>query len=893
MKGNILIAVICILLILILAGGYFFYSAISVEEPSEKAEIITTESIDKHKTITSNIESKNNLPTNSNNTGKSNPVFNESPKKEIKKKVNVEEKVVDQTLRTSTNKVEKVQNIEKKYSSTKETSDIEITIFDSAENKPLPNHEVTLRIKVNQEAYITENLKSDHNGILRFSTYQAGSMQLQLFAKNYGVYASTLKVFTGFNEYKAMLHRGGTLEISATSIDNKIIEELTFEATNNFNFLPKESFVFDAGRGLHVLTNMPVGSQTLTFKAPGFLATPDYLIRIEPNKINFLEVKLQPARLIYFDLNMKTKPEMIYVFKDEKKYQLNKESETSERPETFKGANDLYEYVLDETYYKSLTIKANNFLSQKVELIPGKDTYKISLVEGFTGKLQINDEQGMGVMGAEVKYFIRTGGPVTKDQYMYAFSGGDGVALLTDMNKKMFLMVTVSHKDYLTTIEDWLYDESSNNKKTMILRKGNGIKGKVTFETRGVMGAKLVLYQEGTHKPKFNMESESDGSFYFSNFAASNTGGYYIQAHHPNYGFAKSKVFKYENNNQFIELSLTGEKSLSIRLEDSKGSPLPNKTITISHTNGDPKLSFGVVTDENGCYDFYNLTPGGYYCTLLDEQLFVKNNDLQVPSGGIKVVTAVQKNLKRLIVTTQGGAPFKGVIQIKNSALKSINIMKGIDGNHYVDLPGDLGNFLLEAEGYPVIIMGDHASLVANTNDLVYELKSGSNLKLKLVDEQTLSPIKFISVNIFSNKTKLRSKPTNELGEVLFEQLIGKVNVSISGNEYATFSQDFDISQSNEFLIKLIKSGGLKGHLTFRENVIGGHVFLKPNNAHSFPIGADGNFTINDLTPGEYSVSFKENLKDGKNIHTKIPNKIQIQSGQIFEINLDDYLIKN
>ena len=108
-----------------------------------------------------------------------------------------------------------------------------------------------------------------------------------------------------------------------------------------------------------------------------------------------------------------------------------------------------------------------------------------------------------------------------------------------------------------------------------------------------------------------------------------------------------------------------------------------------------------------------------------------------------------------------------------------------------------------------------------------------------------------------NSSIRIQNSLTNELGEIIFNQLNGKITLLIKAETYAPYSFEFDVIQTNEVLIKLTKGSGIKGHLTFAKDVVSGYVFLQPNVPDSIPIGKDGNFAINDLTPGEYSISFK------------------------------------
>ena len=161
-------------------------------------------------------------------------------------------------------------------------------------------------------------------------------------------------------------------------------------------------------------------------------------------------------------------------------------------------------------------------------------------------------------------------------------------------------------------------------------------------------------------------------------------------------------------------------------------------------------------------------------------------------------------------------------------------------------------------------------------------------MNVVVMDELSLKPMPGVSVDLFSGNTKLQSLPTNEYGQITFNQLSGKFILNIKTNNYAPYSQEIDLSRNySDLSIKLIKSGHLKGHLTFSNQVNGGYLFLEPNYPNSIAIDSDGNFSVRDMKPGEYTLSFKENFKDGRNVLTKVPNKIIIESEKTLTLNLD------
>ena len=106
--------------------------------------------------------------------------------------------------------------------------------------------------------------------------------------------------------------------------------------------------------------------------------------------------------------------------------------------------------------------------------------------------------------------------------------------------------------------------------------------------------------------------------------------------------------------------------------------------------------------------------------------------------------------------------------------------------------------------------------------------------------------------------------------------------------------------QTKEMVIKLTKSGQLKGHLPIvKETVSRTLLTLIPISPvknqlveGTIQIGANGNFFFNQLLPGEYSISVETNFNEGKIQKDLLPNKIIIESGKTTEINLDAIIKK-
>jgi hypothetical protein len=300
------------------------------------------------------------------------------------------------------------------------------------------------------------------------------------------------------------------------------------------------------------------------------------------------------------------------------------------------------------------------------------------------------------------------------------------------------------------------------------------------------------------------------------------------------------------------------------------------------------------LTDEKGEYQFINFIHGYYYVRLDDPKLKIKNTNIKVPTE-LVVLTAEQKELKKINITTPSGAAFKGNLKVTVEMYRNswpMEVITGEDGNFYLefreDRPMRFGIFLFEAQGFAVVRMGPYEKTEDVPKEFVVELLEGENFKVKVVNDNDDRPLPFVAVEISSGNTKIQALPTNESGEILFTHLSGKFGVDVKEENYAAYSGTFDGAKTKEMVVRLTKGGGLKGHLTIGKEVAMAWISLQPGGLN-VSLESDGNFEFFNLMPGEYSISVSRNLNDGKNQMEKIPLRVIIENEKIFEVNLDDF----
>ena len=945
MKVKIILPIFCIILISIFTGGYFVYKTLSNETIVDSDTIQESDKLLMYPKM-----AQKGKPATSSHDSSTEKAPNTKSQNETKSSSqNNDQVVVDQTrpvaiaheedpgktkdsLGSSKEKSVKENNssIDKNVlGSIKEKINVEITLYDAEQNKYLTDYDVEFKYKNNMDPEKTEKYSTDKNGKFVFTTTQLGFINMQISTKDYASHSKYLNVHYGNNEYVAKLYKGGSIEVRATSPENKTIEGLTVRYGGAQALQSQGSLMFDAAKGLYVISNMPLGTQNVYFKAPGFLESLSYMIRVDAKNNFFLEVKLLPTRMLYFDLNIAEKPESISI----------------SRKSVLKNKDNLYEYEIDFRYAPpSLSVSVKNYASQVVKIVPEIDTYKVILEEGKTGKIQVNDENGNAIKGANVvcsqgatggaggKSFTIDGngmnlsgtkimGGATDNFFNQVVTGEDGLAVFTGLSEIMQINVTVTHKNYLEYSETWAFDSKDAKIKTIVLVDSNGVSGKVKFGDKVVMGALVTLVPvvddvqfRGRWSKPINWITESDGSYRFSSSKDKKDKEYTINAFHRDFGYAVSATFKFDDTAQVIDLNLVAEKSLNIKLVDGAGVVLPNKTITLTLTNGNMtnvsmangnimvgngnSTAVSIKTNEKGEYDFVNLEHGTYIISLEDDKLVVKDKNIQIPTGTV-VLTAEKKYLKKILVTTQGGGAFKGLLEAKVSrTLAPLNIIMGEDGNYYLVFLSENqvinGAILFEAQGFAITATVNYNNVKSVPDEIIVELVEGEIFLVKVVDDKSYFPMTFVKVDLLMGDSIIQSLPTNEIGEILFTHLSGKFNVAVRVEKYVAYKIEIDISKTKDVTVKLIKGGTLKGHITIDKNVTKScYISLQPRtNYYAQVLDANGNFEIVNIQPGEYTLTYSLYSMDNKITNTTVPTKIIIKNEEFFEINLDDVLKK-
>lgn len=921
MKSNIIVTLIGAFLLLLFCGSLIVYHAISSDESFVNNQIESND-IDAEVNHTANSENDNNEKTNASNPNmpgnekvKNRKDFS-SDENTYKKPLvpsinnqNSKEVVVDQTLANTKNSPDliKTSNIENTTESIQEKVEIEITVLNGLDNKILADFDIDA-IGEFRGGYIKSgSFKTDKNGKFILTVGIIGSMFLKLNTADYSTHTRVMSVKYGKNEYRAKLLKGGTLEIKATSADNKPVEGLTAKF-NTFFRAPteKDSFplTFDNVKGVYILNNVPLGAQDISFKAPGFLETEFYKVRVDVKNTSYLEVRLYGTKMLYFDLNIPKKPDLIFVTNLKRanttvkspEYNVstrlpsrvsnqthipNKIEIKQDRLESFKNQNGLFEFELTEKSITNLTLDVDGYVPKEITITPNSDTYKIILMEGFTGKLQIKNEKNEPIAGATVTY---TSGLLNQ----ISVSNEKGEAELSGMTKSMWLQLAVVHPKYASWNEKWHFDSEEQNTKIIVLKEGKGISGKIKFEDKAVSGAIVTLMQAGKPAPIATMTTGADGAYFFNKIEGKSDILYVVSAIHSERGVATSAPTAISEKNITIDLVLVNEKSITVKVVDERGEPLHNKKVNIiSDLNNE--YAFSVATNEKGEAELFNINRGTYTVILDDSKYRCTPAKTTIPAG-LVTLTAKKKNLKKVNITVSDGKPFSGELKVTLERNDwPIEVTVDEDG-YFVEFNDSIVFVIVvfQAQGYGSVRLGPYQNAENFPKEFNVHFKPGENFKVKVIDDADLQPIPYVTVEIIESGIKIEALPTNELGEINFSHIGGRFFVLVTDQSYAKFSTEFDGSQAKETTIRLVKGGSLKGHLTLKKEVAKAKIMLEPGTENS-AIDSAGNFEILNLLPGEYTISVVRTFKDGRTQIEKIPARIIIEREKQFEIDLDDF----
>lgn len=821
--------------------------------------------------------------------------------------------VVDQTLKrinSSTNVEGSSDNIEIVN---------EIILVDGVTNQVLKNYSVVAEYsydKFNSD-HSTVNmlrLQSDNNGKIIFKSEKCGILNLVIFTDEYSVF--TKRIFVGFgkNEYKAQLYKGGILEILAVNEENETIKNLVVEPQSwiDENIIrDNNSLKFDTQKNRYFLSNL-LGTIEVLFEAEDYLPSSIYQIKIAPNQLAFIEVKLQKPRKIFIDLDIDIKPKQIKVSKCIKtktfdgSEEVQKEDADRQKIELLKNKNDLFELQLSNKDISSIVVFVEGYVSQVVRISPDLDIYQLHLEKCYEGKLKLINYKGEPIAGAEISYFVAPMfeedrhdfvGSVVFSRFKLAplkiNTDENGIAIFKDLKQNMNLSFNVSHKDYTDTNFNWVFDSRQDNIITTILTENITISGTIISDAQPVLGAKVVLIYNGEYKSIVNqIETNLEGEYSFKLSSIEKSQNFLVKAFHQKYGIGSVPLAN-KDLSKPIDIFLSKEKSILIKLVDEKGLPLANKRMSILNLN--LSFQFNFLSNIDGEYEFYNLEHGDYLLRSNDDLMTTIGSDIisfVVPSE--KLVVGLQnRNLRKVNVKLPNGEIYKGQINVSVLLDGKMAYDFKYDSNENRLLDFGMGSeavYILEAPGYATVKLGPFYNSNQVPKEVNIDLLEGVTLKVKVVDYLNNKPLSYIPVNISDSSGFSLTLPTNQKGEAFFTNLNGLYDVIVKENYFVSFKKSVDIAQTESMEISLISCGRLKCRSKPRK---AGSLLCFRFGDERYTLDANGNVVLDDLKPGSYAFTIEE-IKSTDLAESQTPKvwSLEIESNKTTEIDLDEYLNK-
>lgn len=916
MKNKQIIPIIGVLTLFVLVGIFYaFYSSNSENsigiEKTPPAKTTVNQNSNEAKTFDS--KSKLNNETNS-----IRPSVNNAKESD---------KVVDQMLHSSAIIDENVLGAEK------EKLEIEITVYDGDQNRVLTDYPVEFeytyfdytyresRFPEVKDSYVKGKGVTDNKGNLLIISEDNILSNLHLITQDYAIKTfETIAIDYGKNKLKAKLFRGGVLEFRAFNNESKVINDLQIIYHPVWKKFKPFSLNFDTERQLYIMKNIPLGSLELSFKAVGYHETVVYKLNVVAQAINTFDIKLNKPRKLTIDFDLSSKPNFI-------KYFLRNDfnAEATIGKVSYKNINNLYELEIDNFEINFFNLEVEGFITKVIYISPEIDYYKISLEKPFDGFLRIINEKEESIKGAEIYYSeerssrkFDNGGYSDFPENQIVFTDEKGAASIKNLKNKMKIYLNVSAQNYKNETLVWDFSAKEKNAKTVILKsivaKEVNISGRILCENKVVQNASIILYKKNVQiEPVGYKDSDEKGNFKFSLEINENSEDteYFISAFHIIYGIAKSPTFKISNLPDEHILTLVKEKSFKLKLVDSQGMPLADKSITIEPDNMGYYLTRRITTDKNGEFDFYNYTLGKYTFKINDFHYRITNRVFNYVKPEETIVLVAEKRLlKKLNIFTSNKEQYNGILKVEGEIkiedkavnekevkgeFEQISTFSDESSNTFIYLPQSLfaKKFILtfNAPGFAIIRMGPYIKEDQLPIEFELNLQIGTALKINVEEFGYGLPIENAKVELLSDISKIAVLPTNKKGEVQFKNLQGKYQIKIVVKDFVIYKEEIEIPNIDDVKIKLIKGGSLNFSWEQRkEDEKITIVFW--NEKEKYVRSFAGEFELKNILPGEYVLGLVKERESEIMVHKIYPGKISIVNEKVFKVNIDELFKK-
>lgn len=170
-------------------------------------------------------------------------------------------------------------------------------------------------------------------------------------------------------------------------------------------------------------------------------------------------------------------------------------------------------------------------------LVVGDATVQVRLQPADVITLKVLDSQSKPVAGAQIRsMLIQRSVLVSVEELVpHGFpsfrSTDNGILVIPNLPVDGFIQTVLSHPDFADSSVNYLPVESAQ--RNIVLQHGRPVSGRVTFEGKGVKGARVVIFRTGTQGQKNFADVPTDAEGFFS--ARLEPDVYGVAVRHPDY----------------------------------------------------------------------------------------------------------------------------------------------------------------------------------------------------------------------------------------------------------------------------------------------------------------------------------------------------------------------
>ncbi|MCF6137924.1 carboxypeptidase regulatory-like domain-containing protein [Pseudalkalibacillus berkeleyi] len=313
--------------------------------------------------------------------------------------------------------------------------------------------------------------------------------------------------------------------------------------------------------------------------------------------------------------------------------------------------------------------------------------------------------------------------------------------------------------------------------------------------------------------------------------------------------------------------------SINGTVTNSGGGAINNATVRLVDTAGN--VVADTTTDPTGAYSFPSVRPGQYSITVTATNFQSATKGVKVEANDASTVNFVLEpnpGTVQGVVTSEGSLISGALVEILNTADSVVTqTTTNASGEYVVDdlAPGDY-KLRVSKELFMTEVLGFNLS-AGETETLNVELKPNpGTLTGKVTDSETGDPLPNTTVQVTNgNGVTVGTTITDASGDYTFTRLApGSYTVTFIAEGYGSKNIGTKIEPNqtttlNVALDQLV--GAISGTVTDTGSnpISGALVEIFSNNIliASTSTGGNGSYTINNLTPGAYTVSVsKENF---------------------------------